>query len=77
MAPSLDEMIEECADEIDEFVATLERYPEPVLAFALRMHLSGLLQAMNGSGLCTREQTEEFIRELAAEVLQPPTDTDA
>jgi hypothetical protein len=77
MAPPLDEMIEECADEIDEFVATLGRYPEPVLAFAVRMHLSGLLQAMLENGLCTRQQIEEFIRDLAEEVLQPATDTDA
>ncbi len=60
---------EECADELDDFINTLERYPLTVLAFVLRAHLAGLLQALLLSGLWTREEVATFVGEMEHEVL--------
>jgi hypothetical protein len=61
--------LEQCIDEIDQFVASLQRYQEPVLAFALRMHLSALLRAMVDCHTCTREEVRQFLVELEQEAL--------
>jgi hypothetical protein len=61
--------IEECVDEIDDFIEQLDRYPPPVLAFALRAHLGGLLRAMVDGRVCTREHARQFVLELEHEAL--------
>jgi hypothetical protein len=61
--------IEQCVDEIDEYIERLDRYPPPVLAFALRAHLAGLLRAMVDSHVCSREQVRQFVLELEQEAL--------
>ena len=60
--------IEECVDELDGFVDTLTRYPEPVLALALRVHLAALLSALMESQALTRIQVREFLRDLSRDV---------
>jgi hypothetical protein len=62
---------EECADELNDFVATLQRYPHTMLAFALRAHLCGLLQALQAHGQWSREEVATFLQELEHETLQP------
>jgi hypothetical protein len=62
---------EECADELSDFVITLEKYPHTVLAFALRAHLGGLLQALRAHGRWSADEVTTFIKELEYEVLQP------
>jgi hypothetical protein len=62
---------EECADELNDFINTLERYPHTLLAFALRAHLSGLLQALLVHGRCTREEVTTFLQEMQRETLHP------
>ena len=64
-----DGTIEECVDLIDEFIAGLDRYPPPVLAFALRAHLAGLLRAMVEGRVCTREHARQFVLDLEREAL--------
>jgi hypothetical protein len=61
---------EECADELSDFVATLQGYPHTVLAFALRAHLCGLLQALRAHGQWSSEETATFLEELEDEVLE-------
>lgn len=61
--------LEQCIDEIDQFVDTLGRYQEPILAFALRAHLSALLRAMVDCRACTREEVRQFLGELERETL--------
>ena len=61
--------IEECVDEIDDFIEQLDRYAPPVLAFALRAHLGGLLRAMVDGHVCTREHARQFVLELEHEAL--------
>lgn len=60
---------EECADELNDFINTLERYPLTVLAFVLRAHLAGLLQALLLSGLWTRDEVAAFVGDMEHEVL--------
>jgi hypothetical protein len=61
---------EECADELNDFVATLQSYPHTVLAFALRTHLCGLLQALRAHGQWSVEEVTTFIEELEHEALE-------
>jgi hypothetical protein len=67
---------EECADELNDFVATLDRYPHTVLAFALRAHLCGLLQALQAHGQWTGEEVTLFLEELEEETLSPAAGVD-
>ena len=59
--------IEQCVDEIDDFIETLERYPESVIAMALRIHLGALLHAMLDDQLCSRAEVREFVVALEQE----------
>jgi len=65
-----DGTIEECIDEINDFVATLGRYPPTVIAIAMRVHLENLLSALLELNLCTRQEIREFTRELERETLE-------
>ena len=67
---------EECADELNDFISTLERYPYTVLAFALRAHLAGLLQALLMNDLWTREELATFMEDMKLEALNPDGQTD-
>jgi hypothetical protein len=62
---------EECADELNDFVATLQKYPHTVLAFALRTHLCGLLQALRVHGQWSDEEVRTFLQELEEQALWP------
>jgi hypothetical protein len=61
--------IEKCVDEIDDFIETLERYPESVLAMALRVHLGALLRTMIDDQLCSLEEVREFVAALEQEAI--------
>ncbi len=60
---------EECADEMNEFVATLDRYPHAVLAFVLRAHLSGIVQALVAHGEWNSARAAAFLEDLGRETL--------
>ncbi len=62
--------IEECLDEINEFMATLEHYPPKALAIAMSVHLQSVLRALLECELCTPQQVREFVRKLESEVLE-------
>jgi hypothetical protein len=62
--------LEECLDEINDFVATLERYPPTALAVAMSVHLQSVLRALLECDLCTRQQVREFVQKLEREVLE-------
>jgi hypothetical protein len=62
---------EECVDELNDFVVGAERYPNIVLAMAMRTHLGGLLRAMLEHGECTHQQIVDFLGELQSEALEP------
>ena len=66
--------MEECLDEINDFVQALTHYPPQMIAMAIRAHLEVLLRTMLECDLCRREDVKEFVRELEREVLE---ETDA
>jgi hypothetical protein len=66
--------MEECLDDINDFVQTLSHYPPRIVAMAIRAHLEILLRAMLECDLCRRDDVREFVRELEQEVLD---ETDA
>ena len=59
-----DALLEECLDELDAAIQKLERFPQAVLAFALRAQLEGLLQVLCERGEITPAELEEFARGL-------------
>jgi hypothetical protein len=73
-ANAADGSVEECLDEVNDFLAGLQSYPPTVLAVALRVHLEALLQALLEGNVCTREEVREFCRELEREALQYETE---
>jgi hypothetical protein len=58
----------ECADELNDFIATLQRYPSTVLAFALRVHLCELLRALQLQGHWSTAEVTAFLEDMAGEV---------
>ncbi|HEY6923604.1 MAG TPA: hypothetical protein VI653_09055 [Steroidobacteraceae bacterium] len=60
--------IEECLDEINDFVATLDRYPPTAVAVAMSVHLQTMLSALVECDLCTPQQVKDFVRELERDV---------
>jgi hypothetical protein len=62
------ELLEECIDELDVAINELHRFPEPVLAFALRAHLIALLRSMLEAGQLGGEELTEFLTTLETEI---------
>jgi hypothetical protein len=62
--------VEQCLDELNDFINGLQRYPPTILAVALRVHLETLLQALLEADICTREEVRDFIKELERDALQ-------
>ncbi len=62
--------IEECLDELNQFVATLDRYPPTTVAVAMSVHLQSILRALLECDLCTREQVREFVDDLEREIFE-------
>ena len=65
-----DGTLEECLDEINDFVQTLDRYPPRMIALAMRAHMEILLRALLDCDMCTRQELKTFVRELEQEVLE-------
>jgi hypothetical protein len=63
-------VVDECLDELNDFLAGQQSYPPTVLAVALRVHLGALLQALLEGGVFTREEVRQCCRELEREALQ-------
>jgi hypothetical protein len=62
--------IEECLDEINDFLATLDRYPPTAVAVAMSVHLQSILRALLDCDLCTRQQVRELVEEFEREVFE-------
>jgi hypothetical protein len=60
--------IEECLDEINDFVATLDRYPPTAVAVAMSVHLQTMLSALVECDLRTPQQVTQFVQELERDV---------
>jgi hypothetical protein len=69
-ATPTDGTVEECLDELNDFMEGMQRYRPTVLAVAMRVHLESLLHALLEGNLCTREEVRDFVRELERDALQ-------
>ena len=64
-------VIEECIQELDELVMSLDRYPPAAVVVALGTYLEGLLGALLDEHQCTAEEVHELLREIESGVLEP------
>jgi hypothetical protein len=72
--PDDEAIVEECIQELDELLMSLDRYPPATVAVAIGTYLEGLLGAILDEDQCTAEDVRELLREIEAGVLeeQPP-----
>jgi hypothetical protein len=72
--PDDDAVVEECIEELDELVMSLDRFPPAAVAVAMGTYLEGLLGALLDERQCTAEEVRELLREIESGVLeeQPP-----
>lgn len=64
-------LIEECIEELDDLVMSLDRYPPAAVAVAIGTYLEGLLGALLDDHQCTAEEVRALLREIESGVLQP------
>lgn len=64
-----DTSLEECIEELDELVMSLDRYPSVAVAVAIGTHLEGLLGALLDERQCTAEEVRELLREIESGAL--------
>ena len=62
--------VEQCLDELNDFIDGLQRFSPTILAVALRVHLETLLHALLEAKICTREEVRDFVRELERDALR-------
>jgi hypothetical protein len=69
-------VVEECIQEFDEIIMSLDRYPPAAVAVAIGTYLEGLLGAILDEDQCTAADVRELLREIEAGVLeeQPPAE---
>ena len=69
-----DTIVEECIQELDELVMSLDRYPPAAVAVAIGTYLEGLLGALLDDRQCTAEDVRELLREIESGVIEsvPP-----
>ena len=69
-----DVVVEECIEEFDELVMSLDRFPPAAVAVAIGTYLEGLLGALLDERQCTADEVRELLREIEAGVLEqtPP-----
>ena len=71
-----DLVVEECIEELDELVMSLDRFPPTAVAVAMGTYLEGLLGALLDERQCTADEVRELLREIEAGVLEqkPPAE---
>ena len=67
---SVEEALEECVDELDRAILSLNRFHDTIIAYALRAHLSALLSALLEHDLCTPGDAREFLAALERDALK-------
>jgi len=65
-----DTVIEECIEELEELVMSLDRYPPAAVAVAMGTYLEGLLGALLDERQCTAAEVRELLREIERGALQ-------
>jgi len=67
-----DAAVEECIEELEELIMSLDRYPPAAVAVAMGTYLEGLLGALLDERQCTAEEVRELLREIESGVLEGP-----
>ena len=62
-------VIEECIEELEELVMSLDRYPPAAVAVAIGTYFEGLLGARLDEHQCTADEIRELLREIESGVL--------
>lgn len=72
--PDGESVVEECIQELDELIMSLDRYPPTAVAVAMSTYLEGLLGALLDEGQCTDAEVRELLREIETGAIeaQPP-----
>jgi hypothetical protein len=65
-----DAVVEECIEELDGLVMSLDRYPPAAVAVAIGTYLEGLLGALLDEHQCTADEVRELLREIESGVLE-------
>lgn len=68
-----DAVVEECIEELDELVMSLDRYPPIAVAIAIGTYLEGLLGALLDERQCTADEVRQLLREIESGVLEEQT----
>ena len=66
-------VVEECIQELDELVMSLDRYQPAAVVVALGTYLEGLLGALLDERQCTPKEARQLLREIESGVLQERT----
>lgn len=64
-----DTILEECIEELDELVMSLDRFPPTAVAVAMGTYLESLLGALLDERQCTAEDVRELLREIESGAL--------
>jgi len=64
-----DAAVEECIEELEELVMSLDRFPPAAIAAAMGTYLEGLLGVLLDERQCTAEEVRELLREIESGVL--------
>jgi hypothetical protein len=64
-------VVEECIEELEDLVTSLDRYPAAAVAIAIGVYLEGLLGALLDEHQCTTDEVRELLREIESGVLHP------
>lgn len=69
-----DAAVEECIQELDELIMSLDRYPPTAVAVAMGTYLEGLLGALLDERQCTADDVRALLREIESGVIEsaPP-----
>ena len=65
-----DNILEECIEELDGLVMSLDRFPPTAVAVAMGTYLESLLGALLDERQCTAEDVRELLREIESGVLE-------
>ncbi|HEX5460859.1 MAG TPA: hypothetical protein VFX20_12900 [Steroidobacteraceae bacterium] len=65
-----DAVVEECIEELDELVMSLDRFAPAAVAVAMGTYLEGLLGALLDDGQCTADEVRMLLREIESGVLE-------
>lgn len=63
-------VVEECIEELEDFLMSLDRYPPAAVAVAMATCLEGLLGALVDEHRCTAGQARELLHEIESGALE-------